>query len=250
VGQSTVKVDLDAFKNYYIVVYGTEASSTGSVQVSIDRVQKEALADGDFEQGILGTDWYPTGDVTVLPTDPPPPCFTADAPDWGCYMACVSNTGFFGAEATNGLRSDLTSRQIVFDSKVDTIKVSFAVEFQTEQAQGSIGANDAFEARLITMAGTFPIIQIDSFGRTVPNNHLTVQGFTGYVPSPVGCTLVNGLDTRRLTISWTKSLNTVLKNQIGRGPVYVEFTIAGQGSSGRTAIACVDNVQVKGVSSQ
>jgi hypothetical protein len=243
--QSTLRVDLDAFRRVFVLVYGGEGGHAGAVQVSIDRERDEILPSGDFETGTLGEDWIPQGDAELLPAQPPPPCLTADSPDWGCYLACLSTDDVFGGQALGGVRSDLTTRGLTLPFRPDKLEVTFVVDYQTEEALFSIDTNDAFEARLITPAGTFPILQIDTFGRTVPDKHLSVAGYTGFFPSPESCTLDGALRTRRLSVRWTKPLDASLKSLIGTGPVSVQFSVLGQGDGQGRTIACVDDVVVK-----
>lgn len=248
--QASIEVELEAFKNYDIVAYATEDTPVGSIQIAVDRVKKGAITNGDFEQGTLQESWDSLGDVAVLASNPPQPCIAGDSPVWGCYMACLSNGSFFGGEAIAGLRSDLTSREVVFDSKPLAIEVTFAVDFQTEDSPASLGQNDAFQARLVTRAGTFPIIELDSFGRTPPGSELHVTGFDGLIASPDGCTLSGGRGTGRIQVTWKRTLNGSLQNAIGRGPVHVEFSVVGQGGTTGTTLACVDDVVVRGLTSQ
>lgn len=208
-----------------------------------------ALADvpnGGFETGDL-SDWQfdeGSADVVVLPKNPPNVCFQPDMPSEGNFMACLSTGSFFGGTSNGGVRSDLTSGPIPFDFKPGNIKVSFDVDFQTEEPLMSIGHNDSFEARLVTTAGTFVMLQVDTFGRTTPGRGLKVVGFEDLQGTQPGCDLV-GVRTGLLNVTWSKPFDPFLRATIARGPVFVEFSISNQGDTSHTSIVCVDNLQVR-----
>src|SRR5205814_9244272 len=101
-----------------------------------------------------------------------------------------------------------------------------------------------FEARLITNAGTFVMVQLDTFGRTTPGRGLKVEGFNDLQGTQPNCG-ITGLRTGHLKVTWTKPFDPILRSQIGRGPVFVEFTISHQGDEQKQSIACVDNVKVQ-----
>jgi len=185
-----------------------------------------------------------SADVAIVPKNPPDPCTQPEMPSDGNFMACMSTGNFYGGSSNGGVRSDLTSGPIRFDFKPGNIKITFDVDFQTEEPIMSIGHNDAFEARLVTAAGTFPIVQIDTFGRTEPGRGLSVDGFTELLGTQPGCGIV-GLRTGHLKITWSKPFDAVMRSTIARGPVFVEFSITNQGDTANTSIACVDNIVVK-----
>jgi len=185
-----------------------------------------------------------SADVAIVPKNPPDPCFQPSLPSDGNFMACMSTGTFYGGTSNGGVRTDLTSGPLLFDFKPGNIKISFDVEFQTEESAMSIAHNDSFEARLVTAAGSFPIVQIDTFGRTEPGRGLKVVGFSEMLGTRPGCALV-GLRTGLLNVTWSKPFDAVMRGLIARGPVFVEFTISNQGDSTHTSIACVDNVEVK-----
>lgn len=204
------------------------------------------VANAGFEAGDLSGWQFHAGstDVAIVPKNPPDACFQPDMPSEGNFMACLSTGTFFGAASNGGVRSDLTSDAITFSFRPDTIKITFDVDFQSEEPVQSIGHNDAFEARLVTLAGSFPIVQIDTFGRTTPGRGLRVEGFNDLQGTQPGCGIV-GIRTGRLRVTWTKPLDPVLRATISRGPVFVEFSISNQGDAQDTSIACVDDVQVR-----
>jgi hypothetical protein len=192
-------------------------------------------------------------DIAVVPNDPPSPCFQPDMPSEGCYMACLSTGNFFGGSANgtcsapphDGVRSDLVSDPINFAFRPGSIEVSFTVEFQTEENNiPSIGSNDAFQARLVTSAGTFVILQIDTFGRTPPGRGLRVEGASDFFDTAASCPLM-GRRTEPLKVTWSKTVDPALRNAMGSGPVFIEFSVSDQGNTERTSIACVDDVRIK-----
>ena len=204
------------------------------------------VANAGFETGDF-TGWQfdaGSSDVAIVPKNPPNACFQPKMPSEGNYMACLSTGTFWGGTSNGGVRSDLTSGPVTFNFKPGNIKISFDVDFQTEESLQSIGHNDAFEARLVTTAGTFVILQIDTFGRTTPGRGLKVVGFDGMQGTQPNCGIA-GLRTGLLTVTWTKPFDPFLTGTIARGPVFVEFSISNDGDAMHTSIACVDNIQVR-----
>lgn len=236
------------------------ASSTAGPAASPGATaRKEALAkktealpsvvdflNASFETGTLANWQFDEGsaDVVVVPKNPPDPCVQPDMPSDGNFMACMSTGSYYGGEANGGVRTDLTSGPIEFEFKPGEIKISFDVDFQSEESEMSIGHNDAFEARLVTAAGTFPIVQIDTFGRTEPGRGLKVEGFEELVGTQPGCGIV-GFRTGMLHITWSKPFSSVMRTLIDRGPVFLEFSVTNQGDDQKTSIACVDNIVIK-----
>ena len=162
------------------------------------------------------------------------PCFDPpEDPTNNQYMACFSTGTFFGGSAAGGMRSDITSNPIVFTFRPDVITVSFSVDFQTEESAGSVDHNDAFQARLVTSQGSFPIVQIDTFGHTPVGRGLTVDGFRGFTDTASTCPL-HGKRTHRLKVSWKRPIDFALRLLIGTGPVFLEFSIWNQGDTTRT----------------
>jgi len=204
------------------------------------------VVNAGFETGTLLNWQFDEGsaDVVVVPKNPPDACFQPSMPSEGNFMACMSTGSFYGGESNGGVRTDLTSGPISFDFKPGQIKISFDVDFQTEEDRMSIGHNDAFEARLVTAAGTFPIIQLDTFGRTEPGRGLKVEGFTELLGTNPGCSLV-GIRTGLLHVTWSKPFDSVMRTLIARGPVFLEFSVTNQGDDTHTSIACVDDVEIR-----
>ena len=204
------------------------------------------IPNASFETGTFLNWQFDEGsaDVVIVPKNPPDPCVQPEMPSDGNFMACMSTGSFYGGSSNGGVRTDLTSGPISFDFKPGNIKISFDVDFQTEESTRSIGHNDAFEARLVTTAGTFPIVQIDTFGRTEPGRGLSVEGFTELLGTQPGCGIV-GLRTGHLKVTWSKPFDSVMRGTIARGPVFVEFSITNQGDTENTSIACIDNIVVK-----
>jgi len=199
-----------------------------------------------FETGTLVNWQFDEGsaDVVVVPKNPPDACTQPDMPSDGNFMACMSTGNFYGGAANGGVRTDLTSGPIEFEFKPGNIKISFDVDFQSEESPTSIGHNDAFEARLVTAAGTFPIVQIDTFGRTEPGRGLKVEGFEELAGTLPGCA-IKGFRTGMLRVTWSKPFSSVMRTLIARGPVFVEFSVTNQGDDQKTSIACVDNIVIK-----
>src|SRR4029453_2005772 len=186
-----------------------------------------------FDQGSAGG--------ATAPSTPADPWLQPEMPSDGIFMACLSPGSFYGGSANGGVRTDLTSGPISFDFKPGNIKISFDGDFQTEESVSSIGHNDAFEARLITAAGSFPILQIDTFGRTLPGRGLKVEGFDELIGTQPGCGIV-GVRTGHLKVTWSKPFDSVMRSIVARGPVFVEFSISNQGGDTHTSIARVANV--------
>lgn len=222
---------------------------TGNNTAKVEtRTQQVYPANGGFEKGDL-SNWIANGDVAIVADDPSPACFRPTMPSEGHLMACLSTNRFFGGASVGDLRSDLTSEPIVFNFKPTGIKVSFTVDFQTSESIQSIAHDDAFEARLITPAGTYVMVQVDPFGRTPPGRGLAVTGFTQLEDVDPDCKDASGAPfvgkrTGRLQVTWTLPLDAVLRGVIGTGPVQVEFTVSNQGDALNPSIACVDDVQV------
>jgi hypothetical protein len=203
------------------------------------------LVNGDFETGDL-TGWsYDEADVAAVSTNPPPVCFDPPPnPTTNHYMACMSTGTWFGGASAGGMRSDLSSDTVVLTFRPYTIKVSFTVDFQTSEQPRSLAHNDAFEARLVTPVGTYPIILLDTVGRTISGHGLTVANYFGLEATASDCPL-NGLRTRRITVTWTRSFSSALQTAIGKGPFWIEFSVSNQGDTQHPSIVCIDDVTLK-----
>ena len=245
--QSMLKARLTAGTRYFVVAYAAAPGAAGNVQVAVSK--NEDSLNGNFETGDF-TGWAVQGvtaDVAIVPKDPPPACFVPDMPSDGCFMACMSTGSFFGGASNGGVRSDLTSDAITFDFRPGRLRVSFDVVFATQEPNPSTAFNDAFQARLVTNAGTYVILQIDTFGRTPNGKGLKVVGESALTPVAGGCSLDSGLRTKRLNVSWTKTLDPTVRQAIDHGPIYIEFSVSNQGNTERTSLACVDGVKVEGL---
>ena len=203
------------------------------------------LVNGDFETGDL-TGWsFDEADVAIVSTNPPPVCFDPPPhPTTNLYMACMSTGTWFGGASAGGMRSDLTSDAVVLTFRPYTIKLSFTVDFQTSEQLRSMAHNDAFEARLVTPVGTYPIVVLDTFGRTISGHGLTVANYFGLEATASDCPL-SGLRTRRITVTWARSFSSALQSAIGKGPFWVEFSVSNQGDTQHPSIVCIDDVTLK-----
>lgn len=256
----TVRLDLDAHKRVFILVFGVGPAPATNVDLSILRVPDPLLENGGFETGDL-SGWTTTADAdaTSAPRDPQDPrisCFLPDMPSEGCYMACLSTGNLFGGGSAGGMRTDLTSEEILFLARPDRIEVEFNADYQTSEDAEAVTTNDSFQARLVTPVGTFVILHVDTFGAVTTGGGLNVENSDGQrigavtlVPTESGpgsvCTFT-GLRTKRLKVRWTKTLDPGIKTQIGTGPVYIEFSVSNQGDTENTSILCVDDVRIKG----
>jgi hypothetical protein len=174
-----------------------------------------------------------SADVVVVPKNPPDPCFQPDMPSDGNFMACMSTGNFYGGSSNGGVRTDLTSGPIEFEFKPGNIKISFDVDFQSEESLTSIGHNDAFEARLVTAAGTFPIVQIDTFGRTRARPGSQGRRLRESSRHAAGMR-PRRVPDRHASRDLVEAVLSVMRPLIARGPVFLEFSVTNQGDDQNT----------------
>ena len=223
----------------------TDGARSASGEMREAAAATPLLVNGDFETGDLSGWSFDEADVAIVSTNPPPVCFDPPPnPTTNHFMACMSTGTWFGGASAGGVRSDLTSDGVVLTFRPYTIKLSFTVDFQTSEPLSSLAHNDAFEARLVTPVGTYPIIVLDTFGRTISGHGLTVANYLGLEATAADCPL-NGFRTRRITVTWTRSFSSAIQSAIGKGPFWIEFSVSNQGDTQHPSIVCLDDVTLK-----
>jgi hypothetical protein len=213
-----------------------------SVKVSSRAAAVEIeLPNPSFETGDLSS-WAFSGDVAVLDLGE---CLQPQLPSDGVYAACLSTEDLDenGTAAVGGVRSELVSPPISLDFRPDSLKVSFEFDYGSDETLQSVLFNDSVTVTLLTPIGPYPILVSDTWGTTLPNRGLKLNGSTALGPPNPGCPVARQTD--RIFVDYKRGIPASLAEQVANGPIQVQFSVSDQGGLDGLTFLCIDNLRIR-----
>ncbi len=200
------------------------------------------LCNGDFETGDLQC-WGGVGDVGVAD-------FNVLSGTYSAYITTAPGGGeadpppLSGTPAFNDMCSWLDSNEAFPEYVPTAVEVSFLVRYKSDQRYGGRYYEDPFDAKLVTLNGTVPMVTIETDGLTPGPFSTVIDTSTGLPLTPPTLPPFSGIDeplyewqTNTLQVSSTLSFTDC-------APVWVKFSICDRVDDGVPSAAFIDDVVI------
>ncbi|HSP07899.1 MAG TPA: hypothetical protein VLR94_12030 [Acidobacteriota bacterium] len=203
--------------------------------------REAVLLNATFDDADL-SGWRTVGDLCVAPA------FCAGQPSGQYWIAMSTNsssdsTTLCGFSSLGGVQTILRSPDLPLPFAPARIRVQFKVKFLTNENPTSDLGTDAFNVRLLTMAGPIVITSVDDSGPSPETKNLVVRGDPAFKESD--CSSNWRFETGMLEISYDRTFRESVQKKMAEGPIAIEFSLANQFDTDFDSAIVLDDVRVQ-----